>query len=654
MKGLYFYKLVSSYGEDITKDCKLTVNEIDHNFITLKDADIKEFTLDKENGILVLKKNNGEEWSVDMSHFTTDLNVVYDSKCGELEIHHDGVVDKMTGLITIENLKEEVQAYLEKKIDGVTIDGTLVGEGTEHKPLGVNPLEKTSAYKKVTRLIDRTKGESLPSLGCNAKGDRYVTYEAANEYGYLYTFENAKKFVNDLGEDWKLPTKAEWDDMLNAIEACEEDRTHGVITCNTMLGKTAGKHLKSAKGWKSNATSNQETEDTTFDVDMEEASFSYDKPKQKATLLEGLDTYGFKVLPAGYGDDMGLIDYFTRRARFWTATVSHVSDVFIKRFDNDKEGVVQVAENPTALASVRLYKEYDGKNFQEFVVLNGITYEAVLMPSLKSKLGYNIWLKTNLAESDAKYKPVSPNNGEIEYDKFAYYMCEWDGFSWKKKKLDEGDSIVIEYGVDDDTYEEYRLINGELVNIEGKIKSEIYEKYDNVIFELNARVDLAEREIQRLNDTDIQIWNALNQEVINRESVDAQQWEAINNEMIARENIDKEIWAAIEIETEDRTSVDSELWEAINTESIVREEVDNQQWTAINNEMVARETIDNQQWEVINAEIERSTAEDTYIKGRLISKEGCTFDCANGVLTLVTDNPENTIVIELDSNYGTF
>ena len=30
-KGLYYYKLVSEYPEDITKQCKLTINEIDSN-----------------------------------------------------------------------------------------------------------------------------------------------------------------------------------------------------------------------------------------------------------------------------------------------------------------------------------------------------------------------------------------------------------------------------------------------------------------------------------------------------------------------------------------------------------------------------------------------------------------------------------------------
>lgn len=39
---------------------------------------------------------------------------------------------------------------------------------------------------------------------------------------------------------------------------------------------------------------------------------------------------------------------------------------------------------------------------------------------------------------------------------------------------------------------------------------------------------------------------------------------------------------------------------------------------------------------------------------RLLSQSGSTYDCANGVLTLKTINEENSIAIQLDSNYGTF
>ena len=48
-KGLYYYKLQSPYPEDVTKNCKLTINEIDSNFLSLKDEDIKSAVFDKES-----------------------------------------------------------------------------------------------------------------------------------------------------------------------------------------------------------------------------------------------------------------------------------------------------------------------------------------------------------------------------------------------------------------------------------------------------------------------------------------------------------------------------------------------------------------------------------------------------------------------------
>ena len=66
MNGLYFYKLVSSFPEDVTKDFKLTVNEIDHNFMKLKKSDISNFYLDNDKGLeisnkaIVINKENYE------------------------------------------------------------------------------------------------------------------------------------------------------------------------------------------------------------------------------------------------------------------------------------------------------------------------------------------------------------------------------------------------------------------------------------------------------------------------------------------------------------------------------------------------------------------------------------------------------------------
>ena len=67
-----------------------------------------------------------------------------------------------------------------------------------------------------------------------------------------------------------------------------------------------------------------------------------------------------------------------------------------------------------------------------------------------------------------------------------------------------------------------------------------------------------------------------------------------------------------------------------------------------------RKEVDAKLREDIDAEKERSAAMDEYLKGRLISQSGSTYNFAEGFLMLVTDDPNNTIRIDLDSNYGEF
>ena len=47
---------------------------------------------------------------------------------------------------------------------------------------------------------------------------------------------------------WRVPSKADWDALLNSIEPCEY-RNHTSAKCHVELGKYAGKFLKSECGW---------------------------------------------------------------------------------------------------------------------------------------------------------------------------------------------------------------------------------------------------------------------------------------------------------------------------------------------------------------------------------------------------------------------
>ena len=188
-KGLYFYKLVSPYAEDVTKNCKLTVNEIDSNFLNLKDEDIKSAELDEVTKSVILTRNNGDKLVVDLTPVLSgavyDLEVVYENPSGSgacqganLYITYSTLTSgdvkttvtvPITGLVNAENINDVLGGGL---LSRVITDGSLTGEGTINSPLGIMPTEKD---RPAVKLIDKTKGEKLPTTF--TVGTRYITKE---------------------------------------------------------------------------------------------------------------------------------------------------------------------------------------------------------------------------------------------------------------------------------------------------------------------------------------------------------------------------------------------------------------------------------------------------------------------------------------------
>ena len=492
MKGIYFYKLVSPYSEDVTKDCKLTVNEIDHNFVTLKDADIKEFTFDEESNVVSLIRNNNEKMMVDLSPMidgiTRHFNVDYDSKNGVITIDYNGERITINGLITDENIYSEA-------ITEVITDGTLNGLGSKKIPLGIASIEKTGVYRPAIRLIDRTIGEFLPKP-CNLKkGDRYVTYENVSEYGYLYNYNAVQKINEDLKNGWRIPTKEDWDNMLNAIEPCDDFRNHNSALANNMLGKLAGKLLKAKTFWKNSEdcvliSCECNNEEEIFDVE----DFSpKTKPNEKKVNPKGTDSFGLRLMPSGFHDGCEVTDYFGKRGIYWSNTVINETDVYVKRFDYNKAGVIQNVESPRNYFSVRLVKDYEGYNHQQVEFINGMNFNTILMPSLNTKHGFSIWTLENVAFSNEKYNPIEPNNGEdLDFTK-RYFINEWNGFDWEKKQMHEGESIVLFKGLEGEHNMEYRIMNGVLY-------SEAKTIYDKIMEWVQPEIDRIDEEIVNLKD----------------------------------------------------------------------------------------------------------------------------------------------------------
>lgn len=673
-KGLYFYKLVSPYEEDVTKNCKLTVNEIDSNFLNLKDYDIEKAELDKDNLSVILTRKDGDKLVVDLKPILSgsvyDLEVIYENLSGDcrgsnvyvsynmLTEEGDMVAIKVPikGLVTTENIKDVIG---DGKNFKVVSDGTLSGNGTMSSPLGIS---KTELDRPVIDEIDMTVGETLPE---NPKrGDRYVTKEYVSDYGYLYDYERGVASIKEMlereGRGWRIPTKEDWDCLLNSLEPCEY-RNHNSAACHEWLGKYAGKKLKSTCGWSccpqencvcqntvpypGQVCENEEVEtpdiDPTVDDDyIDDAAVNNDIEPEEIEIPDycGIDEFGMGILPAGTVSDRGAYQYFGQMGGFWTD--SHLKlcspyggvsiddqDIYVKEFDCQKTGVYQKAICPQAYYSIRLVKDFTGDNSFDSEVIDGITYGTFLSTDCSL-----VWTTSNFASNKYGAKPV--NDGFVPDNRIVYFINAWNGKEWEKRALTEGESFVQLEGNEHCQYNiEYRIYtadgcNQEKVNVDDTVVMRVLDRVIPLIDEereraISAETELAEAisaetearieadevlqqeiedESNRAQQVEQELWDAINAEAEAREEVDQQLWDAINQEASARTEVDNQLWDAIAQEYSARTEVDNQLWDAIAKEAAAREEVDNQQWSAITEEARIREEIDNQQWAAIEEE----------------------------------------------------
>ena len=678
MNGLYYYKLVSEYPEDVTKNCKLTINEIDSNFNTLKDNDIKTavFVDDEENPeykSLILTRNNGEKLVVVLDKATYDLKVKKD--CGEsgttLTISYDGKDGKETvsveNILTVDNLSKVIGSDILTK---VITDGTLKGNGTMTSPLGIVGVEKTGSLAPVQEVFDLTNGEKLPE---KAKlGTRYVTKEYVSDYGYLYNGAGVKKIQQKLKEEfisentkkgdekyaWRVPSKQDWDALLNSIEPKVDDcicRNHDSIDCHVELGCYAGKLLKSECGWCnqpqcecSSRKAGSGCENYADEIDDDQIVPAYD-PESPV----GVDNYGMTILPAGYGtinrSHRPVYSEFGDKAFFWSTTqvMPGQQDIYVKVFDCDKSGVYQVAECPLPYYSVRLVKDYDGSNYMDSEYIDGILYKTILFPEAGQ-----IWLASNYADTEgfipysvAGETPEVLNLGDqLLYDRrVEMFVNEWNGEYWEKRIMNDGETVVVQdpcYNSEgsgttttvvwyDDKGEahpvkvdipkvaqnniEYRVnvvddyCNKDLINTDDLVVERV----------LNILVPMLEQERWERIKADEELQKEIDEEVSARTQADEELWEALLEEASARTAADEALSGAIETEREERISADTELWEALSAETEARISAD-----TILEEMIEAETeraisAETALDEKIDAEIARAISAETALDEKI-------------------------------------
>jgi uncharacterized protein (TIGR02145 family) len=622
INGLIYYKLdanLHGYPGDITKNCGLRGEEIDGNFNFLRSQDIKSISFD-ENGTLYLTRYNGE---------------VITAKQTE-KPEYDFSYNPEDGILTIvtPNGKEIVLSGF-KVTRSVYHDFTLAGAGLQETPLEVSNLAKTGRYRPAIKLLDTTQSEMLPTVNVAAH-DRYVTKEKVSRFGRLFSWSGVEKIAERLqriNSEWHVPTKAEWDEILNVIDCAMPN--HSKVESNVELGETAGSELKATKYW-----------------------------KLKDNSLLSDDSYGFSIYPVGYCGNRGKNYYgsFGESAAFWTATVEdNHKDMYVKSFNYDTTTVAQNTWGDNYYLSLRLVKKFTGNNFNDAEDIDGFTSNCVHIPGTSL-----IWTRDNIAFSQEQYDGFYPEewtkyeNDEIVDggDEIRYFINDWNGNGWDKHELKEGEGIVL-YEGDNGNMHEWLLINGELIDSVLHVKQEFektFEEINNRISEETLARQEADEQLQANIDAETTARKEADElEAKTRQDADDNIKYNLELESDARKEADEQLQVNIDGEANARQDADLKLADTINAETIAREDADKMLQEAINDEANNRNESDN----ILQRHIDENkvTPEDTsvIVVPGTTNEEGLTTPT-----TIKVNLPENGMIkvdefgLYFDGNFGTF
>lgn len=637
MNRITYFKLESPYDGDKTKNAALSATEVDTNFFTLAGRDIKKIDVSDTDIIVTLLNGETVSTSRKLDGYAKDLKFDFNPETGVLTVSYNDDIVELSGFVTGDNVGPATN---------VKHNDTLYGRGSGTEPLSVARNEMTGQYKPVLEFIDMVDDNKCTMskksvLPCNPKsGDRYITKEIYNDYGFLYPYNGIDKLLCDLkeaGYEWDIPTKTDWDDMLNAIEPLKEWRNHNSLTCKTHLGARAGKYLKSVSGWR--------YEDTTCGIEdpcakncCNKGCYSETNPCFNTTTSEmgmcespvdkypnlGIDKYGFKALPAGYadeGDGCGNhnFQYFGERAYFWTKTTNEArTSAIVKRLDYNSSKVFQDVLTINSYASLRLVKKWTGNEFVGSEEIFGETYPTVLVPS--SNGGCMVWTAINIQLSNKRYQNLIIPADDITCTT-RYYLNEWDGDRWLKRHMQEGDSVVIVNAPNKKNNVEYRIINGVLTDTTSEIFNKVKDAVDGELTKIEVKINNINTKLVEHDNKINELSNDLELETQERKNEDVKLLKFIHDESEAREAEDQRIEENLNAEIADRKSEIERVEGLIETEASERKSESQRIETKLDGEIEERVAEVSRVESLIQEETERATGREEELNERIAVEE---------------------------------
>lgn len=593
MAKLILYQAKSPYPGDVTKNCALTGKEVDNNFLNLKGEDIKTIYLDEESKKLTftrfrdgLKNCNGEPIDAKIEIDLTALEYVVGYK------YEDGVIK-----ILYSNGKT-AEMPIEAFGMAVATDSTISGNGSKSKPLSVSQAMRTGQYKPVNGVVDVAAGEKLPDDAIDGEG--YITHEIKSGFGLFYTSDQALKLQHILmldNSEWRVPTKKDWDVLLNYLEDCDRYKNHSLRSETDIDAR--GMKLGNLAGFKAKS------------LDTADADYWNTCGENNGDVLRIYPTGSFSALTGAYSG-------FGDHAHFWSLTEGDVScrNFYSKKFDDCVGTVTQIEAMPASKLTIRLVKDFLGDNYHQFEEIHGRMYETKLFAS-ESEDCNQVWTMVNIdiqdPDRDLYATPMPEDATSAITTEYAYYVNRWNGKNWDKHEMVEGDCVVIVPDGNSDEMAEYRLENGELVNRDDFWQSQI-DELSATTEELRSDIDeisaSTEGIIERVEILESAVTELRNDLIATADTL----VEMIEAETSARTEADEELWDAIEEEVSARTAADEELWEALEDEISARTEADEILQDNIDAEASARTAADENLQEQIDAEVSARTEADEILQ----------------------------------------